>query len=285
MSNLNKYLSCGPPTLPVLPVDSWCAALSAPLLSQIKAVLMLPVGLNTPDDWTVKADVEGVIGNETVGNSTGKWLVGFGEVPEPEEVTATLGRVKKIHCRNKYTLLLNMLLSCEENYSFLRSLQGNWTGFRFWFYTVGGRFIGGATGIEPSFVRPTFSYGSGASDIERATLRIEWDADGDAPRTYLPGLFGNTIQEQTANFQVAVYRQNYSAQAGAQLIWTTNGGDLNAPYANNLWVLMNGQKLNPDLGQYTVTAGTGPGQSTITIDALTHYSGANYEVYNFVPAT
>ena len=280
----NDYISCGAPTLPVLPVDGWCMDLGAPLLSQIKAVLVLPIGVNAPEDWTAKADVEGVIDNTRVGNSTGKWLVGWGELPEPQEVTTILGRTKKIHCRNKYTLLLNMLLSCEENEPFLRSLQHKRTGFRFWFYTIGGRFVGGAGGIKPSFVSPRTSFGGASSDVERATLRIEWDADADTPRTFLPGLFGNNITEPSANFQVAVYRQAYINQTGATLTWTTNGGELNAPYANNVWVMMNGQKLNSDLGQYAIVANSGPGQSTITIDSLTHFSGANYEVYTFVPA-
>lgn len=278
--SLNKYLSCGATTLPTLPISSWCSSLGAPLLSQIKAVLVLPVGLDAPTDWTVKADIEGVIDNTKVGNVSGKWLVGFGELPEPEDITTTLGRVKKIHCRNRYTLLLNMLLSCSENESFLRSLQSNWSGFTFWFYTVGGRFIGGASGIKPHYVRPTFSYGGGTSDVERGSLRIEWDADADAPSTYLPGIFGNSTDSQTTT-DLTVYRQAYSNQSSAQLLWTENSGALDTPHANNVWVLMNGQKLNPALGQYTITPNSGPSQATITIDPLTHFPGANYEVYNF----
>ena len=264
--------------------DGWCAALAAPLLSQIRAVLVLPIGVDAPADWTVEADVEEVITNTRVGNSAGKWLVGFGEVPAPQSVTATLGRTHKIICRRKYSLLLNVLLSCEENYLFLQSLQKNWTGFRFWFYTVGGRFVGGASGIKPMFVDPKTIYGGGTGDAERSTLLIEWDADSDAGRTYIPGLFGNSITSPSANFEVSVYRQAYSSQSSAILLWTTNSGDLPAPYDNNVWVMMNGQKLNPDLGQYSIIPASGPGQSTITIGGTTHYSGANYEVYSFVPA-
>lgn len=246
---------------------------------------MLPVGLDNPSSWTSKTDIEGLIDNTKVGNISGKWLIGFGELAEPEDVTTTVGRTKKLHCRNTYTLLLNVFLSCNDNEPFLRSLQGNWTGFRFWFYTTGGRFIGGPTGIKPSYVRPAFVYGGNTTDVERATLRIEWWADGDAPTTYLPGIFGNSVSSSSSINEISVYRQAYSNQSSAQLIWTQNSGDLNTPYANNVWVLMNGQKLNPDLGQYTITPDSGPSQSTITIDSLTHFSGANYEVYTFIPAS
>lgn len=282
--SLNQYLATNTPTLPTLETDGWCVSPDSPLLSQIKAVLILPIGLDAPDDWAAQADVEGAIDNTRVGNTAGKWLIGWGELPEPENITTSLGRAEKIHCHDRYTMLLNVLVS-DQNEAFLRSLQGNWKGFRFWFYTLGGRFVGGSTGICPHYVWPSFSYSGTGQSVEGAALRIEWKSDAAAPRTYLPGLFGNAIDSQSTTFEVSVYRQNYSSQSSAELIWTENGGALNAPFANNVWVIQNGQKLNPDLGQYTVNANSGPGQSTITINGNTHFSGSNYEIYTFVPAS
>ena len=219
MSQLNDFLSCGTPELTTLPVDGLCVALAAPRLSQIKAVLILPKPLKPPSDWTSKSDIEDIVDNTDGTNTKGKWITGFGELPEPEDITTTLGRVHKIICRRKYTLLLNGVLSCEENYTFLQILQTNWTGWRFWFYTVGGRIIGGENGIKPSFVSPKFSYGSDSGAIESSSLRIEWDADSAANRAYVPGVFSDTIlssgeQPETPTTYPEAYENDTAALAG-----------------------------------------------------------------------
>lgn len=281
--NLNDLLPYGSPTLTPLPVPGWCEVSASPSLSQVQAVLMLPIGVAAPDDWTDSEDIEGVIDNTDTLNSAGKWLIGTGEVGRPEEVTTILGRVKKIITRRKYTLLLKSSLGCEQDYNMLKSLQGNWLGFRFWFYTVGGRFVGGPNGITPSFVTSAFPYEGQKNSTEIGELRIEWDADGDSMRSFVPGIFGNAVESQSAQFQVSVYRQSFPNQIGADLVWTENGGSLMAPYANNVWVFQNGQKLNPGLNQYTIT--TGSGSATIAINALTHFDGSHYEVYTFEPVS
>lgn len=281
-SPLNTLLGLGTPNLPTLPEDGWCAGPVSPLLSQIKAVLILPIGLSGPTDWTSSSDIEGLTDNATGGNDTGKWLVGFGEVQRPEAIRITLGRNKEIITRRRYSLLLNLTLSCEGDYNMVLALQKNWTGFRFWFYTVGGRLIGGANGILPSLVNPSVIYAGQRNSVERGEIVFEWSADGDPMRSYVPGIFGNEVAPSSSQFQVNVYRQSFPNQIGATLTWTQNGGEILAPYANNVWVFQNGQKLNQELGQYTVTPGSG--SATIEINGLAHWDGSNYEVYSFETA-
>lgn len=277
----NELLLTGSQSLPTLPADGNCFALLAPKRSQIRAVLILPIGLQSPTEWTDSDAVEAVVDNSLAGNFSGKWLQGIGEVPLPEAVTATLGSNTQIICRRRYTLSLDVLTTCDENYTFLRSMQRNPRGYRFWYYTMADRLIGGPTGITPCFTDAGFIYGPALSDVERGNLRIQWDSDIDHQRALVPGIFSDNISSTPVTVSTNVIRQPFSNASSPSLTWTENGGSLTAPYPNNVWVFQNGQKLYEHLGQYSITPDSGPGESTITVDGTVHYQGANYEVYLF----
>jgi len=76
-------------------------------------------------------------------------------------------------------------------------------------------------------------------------------------------------------YTVRIYRQAFSNSQTAALVWTQNNGTLPTNTAAQVFVFQEGQKLEETV-QYTISA------STITIDAATHYAGANYEVIAFI---
>ena len=178
---LNRFLgtNCGRVLLPALPAQD---CLIPPKLSQVCGVIVSPMGVALPADWTAKADVLGIIDNDVSDNSAAKYLPGVGEIEEPEEITPSIGKDERRLSRRLFTLSLDVPTGEDERYEFLRDLQTGWRVFRFWFVTVGGRLLGGQTGIAPHFVTVSFPYGGGDSDVERGVLRLEWFADGDPGR-------------------------------------------------------------------------------------------------------
>jgi hypothetical protein len=77
-----------------------------------------------------------------------------------------------------------------------------------------------------------------------------------------------------------LYAQFFNNSVTSALVWTQNGGALPASPNTNVHVFQNGNKLNPTIGQYTITAGTPSGASTININV--HFSGADYQVFAYV---
>lgn len=161
----------------------------APKKSQIRALLILPDGAPFPDDWTLGADVEGIVDNTVTDNTKGKWLIGKGELPAPEEISIRAGKGDRRLGGRIYRLRFEVNTALDTSYEFVRQFQKKYRAFSFWFATKGGRLIGGATGIRPRFVTAHFPYGGQAQDREKGILIIEWLADGDASRAYLPTIF------------------------------------------------------------------------------------------------
>ncbi len=277
----NQYiLSCAPPTMPTLPSLEGCAGAGSIKASEITAVLVLPIGVPAPA--STYEGVTGVIANSTAGNGVGKWIPVRGDLPRGQDIIALLARNHKVLVSRKYTLSAKVFHLCGTEFDFIRTLQRNWTGFRFWFYTRGGQFVGGANGIYPSFVTGGAVYAQ-ENAAELSDLIIEFESDIDPGRTLIPGIgLGGSPDFSSTPFNVNIMRQSYPNQTSAALAWTENGGELVAPFANNVWVYQNGQKLNPDLDSYTITPNSAPGQSTITIAAGVHYEEAHYEVFLFV---
>ena len=272
---------CGGVQLGELPEDSECGCLIAPPLSQICGVVILPNGAKSPLDWTNKSDIESTIDNTVNNNTRGKWLLGIGEIAEPQEIIAELGRTYIKYARRVYTLVHEVPICDQITYNFLLKLQTNWTGFNFWYYTVGCHFYGKSGGIRPAYVTVTFPKGRGEEDVEIGNVKITWYADGDPLRTHIDSLNQpDTPDGGGGNTNFLMYRQPFPAQSSASLIWTEDSGNVPTDDDVRLWVFQRGQKLEP-IVQYTVTPNTGAGESTIAINTDTHFDGADYEVYTF----
>lgn len=275
----NRFLnSCGMVTLPELPT-SFGGGLS-PLLSQVCGLLILPKGAPPPSSWVSADAVEAVIDNTVTDNSAGKWLVGRGGIDKPEEVVLNLGRRSQQVATRLYTLTYEVNIRCDGVYNFLTTLQNNYRAFNFWMNTRGGRLFGGSGGIVPHRATGWAEYSEEADEVERGFIELQWYADSEPLRTLAninPSGGGVT---PTPISNVMFYQQSFPSQATNVLTWTTNSGTL--PTTNTkaqILVFQEGQKLEEGAAvQYTIAHATAPGESEITINSATHYSGANYEV-------
>ena len=269
-------IGCGSGELLELPLPG-CAADFVPLFSQIGAIIMLP-GNMAPADW------EGGR-SEYFLTGPGRFLQAKGALPRAEPIRGTLGRATNgslIIASRKYVTTLEVP-TCDATIEFVRGLQGNWRGFRFWLLTDGGRLIGGPLGIKPAYVNAGIAYPSGRGSFEQGYLELEWFAGTDEAAAYVPEMLpgGDSIPGDMPTTTCDMYSQYYNNHTGNVLLWTANGGAIPATPNTRLWVFQNGQKLDVTIGQYTVTANTSPGQSTITINVLTHFDGANYLIVSY----
>jgi hypothetical protein len=95
------------------------------------------------------------------------------------------------------------------------------------------------------------------------------------------GVVNNNVTETINNVTingsaVSIFNQEFLDTTSAILTWTQNSGKL--PTTNllaSIQVYQNGQKLIAS--QYTITQ-----PDTITIDANTHYDGANYIIFAII---
>lgn len=275
----NRFLNgCGEVTLPELPTAYGCGL--SPLLSQVCGLLILPKGAPPPSSWVSADAMEAVIDNTVTDNSAGKWIVGRGGIEKPDEVIIGLGkRTRKVGAR-LYTLDYEVNIRPNGIYNFLTTLQTGYRGFNFWFNTLGGRLFGGPTGICPDFVTAWTEYSEEAEEVERGYIQLQWYADGDPPRTLANINPSGESVTPTPISNVMFYQQSFENQATNTLTWTSNSGVL--PMSNTkaqILVFMEGQKLEEGAAiHYTISHATAPGESEITINASTHYAGANYEV-------
>lgn len=278
---MNRYLSCAAPTLTALPVyDGDCDPNESPINAQLVGLIVLPISARLPVDWTDAGDVTDSVANATTDNGVGKFLFGKGGIPAPVLNEITLGRIHRLVTSRLYTVTIEMLIACPAHRTFLNLLQTNWKGFTFWPYTSGDILIGGAGGIVPSFVSVDMPIGAERTSVEVGIITIQFRADGDPPRTSVPGLFTAAAGLVPPAENLTIVRQYYPNQTSADLVWTENGGEFPTPYANYVFVYRNGQKLIQSV-DYTVTADyPSPGQSTITI--TNHIEGDYYETFAFL---
>lgn len=272
---------CGGVDFNAIPGLSECECAIAPPFSEVQGLLILPIGAKSPVDWSNMDDIEAVIDNSDTNNKRGKWLLGVGEVPAPRLVVAQLGKVAQKLARKVYELSFEVDITASSIYTFLLKLNANYTGFNFWYYTVGGYLFGKQTGIRPAFVTVDFPKGGEDEAVETGIVRITWYADGDPLRVPVPNLMsGDPAPDPNDLMSFVMYRQDFVNASSASLTWTENGGEVPTDSSVRLWVFQDRSKL-VDTEHYTVTANTGVGESTITISADVHYPGASYEVYTF----
>lgn len=277
--SLNSFLGCGGVTLGTLPNNGECILEPAPRLSQVAGVLVLPLGARQPDTWNTAADLIEITDPTVSGNATAKWLIGAGQVGEPQILSATFGRQDRIVTGRVYTLTMDVRPLCDSVYLYMRNLQRNWTGFRFWFYTLGGRLIGGSNGIRPRFTSASFPYTNEDGGAEVGRLVLEWKADGDPDRVLLTGLLDDSAAAVPTPTDATINMQSFPNSATNALTYTENGGQLPTPHAARVWVFQNGQKLLAESGQYTISQGVS--SATVTIDSGTHWNGSYYEIFAF----
>jgi hypothetical protein len=278
-------IGCGRGRFLELPLPTACAQRGGPAYSQIGALILMP-GNARPSQWDSASDFGPLI----QGDGAGRYLHVTGGIARPETNRAVLGRPTNgslILTHRKYTAQTRPDLGCDAAADFVRALQKNWRGWRFWAVTAGGYLIGGPRGIKPAYVDAGLFYPAGRDDLEQAYLDIEWFSSGDEAVAYVPGLadtggsdIGGELPEPPETF-CEVVTQSYVNQSGNVLTVTVNGGSLPTPYPARVWVFMNGQKLNQGIGQYTLQPDTAPGQSTVTINPLTHFPGSDYQVFLF----
>lgn len=185
--SLNNFLSCPNDCgtvilLPAIPSNQGCTAYTLEF-SQVCGVLILPTGAALPSDWEDPDDWEDAIDNTNTNNTKGKYLVGEGQVPPPEldEVEYPKRLIRVVNRR--YRLEIDVDDVSSATYDFIKDFQCGFTDFVFWIETVSGYLFGGSAGISPSFTDAQFPLNGGRDDKMFGKLIIEWDADGDPPRS------------------------------------------------------------------------------------------------------
>lgn len=162
-------------------------------LSQITDIWMKPnsagAGEVPFDNWvttgfTVLANPD-AIDNTVTDNSKVKWLTGVGEVPASEKQIVSVQKFLKKTIKRVYTLTLTVYNLSNAQYEFLKSLQCNPLNYTFW-YGNSAHVYGKATGIIPTATDVDFPLGAGESDVEMATLTIQWEAKTDPERKSNP---------------------------------------------------------------------------------------------------
>ena len=266
----------GPATFTAIEACDNCQTFTAPPRDEIALLFIAPHGCRMPRTWTDDSEFLTLIDNT---DTTGEFMhvvTGRGSL-EATDITADLRTYTEL-CRRVFTCT-HVVEASENNYALARLFERNYTAFRLWFMTVDGYLYGGQTGIQVRYTTANLGKGGESDDVENFPLTLVWHADGSAGRVYAPLLIGkpDVPEEEYQTFDM--YRQQFTAHNSQTLTWTQNSGNLPTNTTVRAWVFMNGQKLLPS--QYSVTPNTGPGESTFTIAADTHFDGANYEVYTF----
>lgn len=220
---MNSFLTCPADcddelTLGPIEVVQDCTAYSQ-RYSQLCGLILMPDGATLPADWTSAADWGDVIDNAITGNAKGRYLVGEGEIGEPEGVEAEYPKRKTRVSSRVYTLEFSVRNLSDVQYEFLRQLQCGWIDFTFWHETVGGRLFGGTTGIEPLGVNVSFLYSGGRDDKEEAVITLTFESDGDPDRADVDG-----IAEEVAS-STTLYTAFGPVAGGDEAFGPTAAGD------------------------------------------------------------
>lgn len=188
---MNSFLSCpdcgDELQLGAIDVNQDCT-LYDQKYSQVCGIIFLADTATLPVDWTDANDWADVLDNGLAGNGKGKYLVGEGEIGEPDGDLTEYPK-RRLRITNRlYDVDLTVKNLSDAQYDFLKQLQCGWVNFRFWIETVGGRLFGGANGIDPATVNVSFIYSGGRNDKEEAIVTIQYESDGDPPRADVDGI-------------------------------------------------------------------------------------------------
>lgn len=269
-------INCSRVYLPAIATDQ--NEVIPPRLSEVRGILLLPLGAPPPSLWTSPSGVEAISDNTTTDNTTAKWLTGRGEFPGGSPVVVQLGKREQRFRQSEFELTFEVNVYCDEIQTLLSRMSGGWKAFRFWLATRGNRLLGGANGIYPDFVTVNQPYN--LDDVERGFININWFSKGSPTAATVENLFSDgsgSSPSPTPIENVMFYAQSFPSASSATLTWTENGGTL--PLTNTqaqVYVYSNGRKLEETV-EYTFNHASSPGESEIIINALTHFPGANYE--------
>ena len=187
MAYCNQWLDC--PTdcdssalLPAISQEQDCT--NYPIEnSQIYALYLFPDGATLPSPWSTSAGWEGVLQNpvNTPGVPVGKWLAGFGGIPESDTQVVVYPKRRLRVSKRTFTLEFEVRNMSLAQYEFMRALQCGDVDFVFWVQTVAGKLYGGPDGMRPLSIRVSMPLGIGFDDVEKAVITIKFCADGNPP--------------------------------------------------------------------------------------------------------
>ncbi len=265
-----RYISsCGgcDISLPVFTGDPDCITYEQ-LKSQVCSIIVFPWLADKPDDWTDPDDWDGLIDNTNSNDTKAKKLKGIGSFLRIEQNDVSVANRRRLFVTDRvYELRMRVLDMHTGHVDFIRKLQCDFKNFDVYIETVGGRLIGGESGLQPFYVDGFFNFESDSESKEFMEV-VMWFKIGKFPDyTDISGLTPSTDGDMN-------YYQQYPAQASNVMAFTGSSGVLPSNTQANCFLYQNGKKL-AETAQYTLVAGVGT--VTITVDANMHFTGANYE--------
>lgn len=126
-----------------------------------------------PGDWTTLAAWEAVLGQ--TGTDKIRYLVGMGDLPEPEQTVRTLSKKRKKLGNKIFTLNFDVDDINDTNREFIRAMECGKTVF-LWFETLGGALYGGENGIKADVVAANLPLDRGPDSYARGVLQFEWES-------------------------------------------------------------------------------------------------------------
>lgn len=169
--------------LVALPEDPDCVVI--PDLSEISDIYIEPTGADSAFDYSGGDPVEnaGGIDNTDTTNAKSKWLVGIGEIGDPEEITYPAAKGRTVILKRIYTLTFRVIVKEDGVRNFLLQMQCGDTNHLFRYGTRGGKLFGGEQGIAPTSVNARLPLASGNEAVEEGTLVFTFETtNGDPPR-------------------------------------------------------------------------------------------------------
>ena len=144
-------------------------------LSQICAIILLPVTADPPTDWTSADAWAAVIDNDDYQDFRAKYLVVKGSFSPQNTTEIQLSGGRAVETRARLYRFSGSTWNMNSGHMRLaRRFQDNVRGFTVWLETLGGRLIGGETGMMPFFVDAEPILGGGNEDRERIDFTIDF---------------------------------------------------------------------------------------------------------------
>ena len=163
---------CGDLDIPNFPVIQDCTSY-AQLRSEISGLLIRPpTALGAPITWYNFSSWSVRIDNED--HDAVHFIAGRGGFLQTEKETVVLADGRVEENRERTSRLTFSILNMDDGHvDFARKLQANKRDFFVWAYTLGGRVIGGHSGMRPVFTDAEFPFAQGKDSRESVTLIID----------------------------------------------------------------------------------------------------------------
>lgn len=143
--------------------------------SQICALVIVPDYGEQPTDWQTEEGWAGVIDNDDTTGQKGRYLVVRGSFLPQNTTEISLSGGRAVETRARLCRFSGQVLNMADGHiKMARRLQDNVRGFNVWLETLGGRLIGGSTGMRPFFVDADIPFAGGNDDRERIDIVIDF---------------------------------------------------------------------------------------------------------------